>query len=363
MKYPTYVDFAITPFCNLNCNFCYVGINNNIKSLNKILTLEEFEMIFSQFDDLGVMRVGFEGGEPFLRNDWYDIFKLADKHYFNYYVNTNATLIDEKNADLIKDTNIDKVCVSLDGSNSLIHDLSRGKQGAFDLTIKGIRNLVSRDILVDGVITLSKYNKDNLINIFNLMIDLGINNIVIMLLSVVGNAKRFKQDCYLLYEELKEVIIELTDLKKKNALPISLSIVPVGEGTVPWEIYLPLKDENRLDDLFLWIPEDQYDTLEISSFGCTAGKDNFYVDAYGDVYGCSMMCSMKELSAGNLRNNLLSDIWNNSSMFKKIRNLEINNLTGKCKNCTYFSICKGGCRACAYASTNSLDGSDNRCPL
>ena len=143
MKYPMYVDFAITPYCNLSCNFCCAEANEKIKSSKQILTLEEIRKIFTEFDQLGVMRVGFEGGEPFLRGDWYEIFKLADQHCFNYFVNTNGTLIDVNIAKKLKNTNIDKVCVSLDGSNSKIHDMSRGKNGTFDLTIRGIKNLIN----------------------------------------------------------------------------------------------------------------------------------------------------------------------------------------------------------------------------
>ena len=32
MKYPMYVDFAITPYCNLHCSFCYAEANGKTKS-------------------------------------------------------------------------------------------------------------------------------------------------------------------------------------------------------------------------------------------------------------------------------------------------------------------------------------------
>ncbi|MFR4457428.1 MAG: radical SAM protein [Mediterraneibacter gnavus] len=146
-------------------------------------------------------------GEPFFRDDWYEIFKLADQHYFNYFVNTNGTLIDENTAKKLKNTNIDKVCVSLDGSDSRIHDKSRGKIGTFDLTIRGINNLVKEEIFVDGIITLTKYNQEDIFNIINLMTELGVSEIAIMLLSTVGSAGKSKDSCYLSYEELKKWLL------------------------------------------------------------------------------------------------------------------------------------------------------------
>lgn len=88
MVNPTYVDFSIYPYCNLRCDFCYAEAECESTISNHLLKVSDFEDIFEQFDQIGILRVGFEGGEPFLRKDWFEILKLADKHYFNYFVNT-----------------------------------------------------------------------------------------------------------------------------------------------------------------------------------------------------------------------------------------------------------------------------------
>lgn len=115
MVNPTYVDFSIYPYCNLRCDFCYAEAECESTISNHLLKVSDFEDIFEQFDQIGILRVGFEGGEPFLRKDWFEILKLADKHYFNYFVNTNATMIDESIAKKLAQTNVDRICVSLDG--------------------------------------------------------------------------------------------------------------------------------------------------------------------------------------------------------------------------------------------------------
>ena len=158
MVNPTYVDFSIYPYCNLRCDFCYAEAECESTISNHLLKVSDFEDIFEQFDQIGILRVGFEGGEPFLRKDWFEILKLADKHYFNYFVNTNATMIDESIAKKLAQTNVDRICVSLDGPTAQIHDKSRGKSGTFELTKRGIINLMNCGIAVDGIITLTKYN-------------------------------------------------------------------------------------------------------------------------------------------------------------------------------------------------------------
>ena len=61
-------------------------------------------------------------------------------------------MITKEVADKLKETNIDKVCVSIDGSSAEIHDASRGHKGTFPLTIQGIKNLLEANINVDGII-------------------------------------------------------------------------------------------------------------------------------------------------------------------------------------------------------------------
>ena len=314
MVNPTYVDFSIYPYCNLRCDFCYAEAECESTISNHLLKVSDFEDIFEQFDQIGILRVGFEGGEPFLRKDWFEILKLADKHYFNYFVNTNATMIDESIAKKLTQTNVDRICVSLDGPTAQIHDKSRGKSGTFELTKRGIINLMNCGIAVDGIITLTKYNVNYIPETLELMHELGIHEAAIMLLATVGNAKKNVRDCYLTYGELKQFILQMTDLKKQKKLPVSLRIVPVEEGQLPWELYWPLYETGRAEDIKYWVKEDLYYTSTENSFGCTAGKDNFFVNAFGDVYGCSMMSSIPELKAGNIKEHSLIDIWENSKV-------------------------------------------------
>ena len=138
--------------------------------------------------------------------------------------------------------------------------------------------------------------------------------------------------------------------------------VAVEEGQLPWELYWPLYETGRAEDIKYWVKEDLYYTSTENSFGCTAGKDNFFVNAFGDVYGCSMMSSIPELKAGNIKENSLIDIWENSKVFSQLRDISIKDIKGACKNCSILKWCKGGCRGCTFAATKDLIESDGRCP-
>lgn len=357
---PLYVDFSLTPYCNLKCGFCYASACGR-KNKEKNITFEDFKRVFEELDELEVLRIGFEGGEPFFRDDIIDILKEADKHNFTYFINTNGTLITDKIASKLSTTDVDKVCVSIDGPNEKINDESRGIIGAFNQTNRGIKNLLKYNIKVDGVLTLSKINKDYVIETLEYMKNIGINNAVIMLLASVGSNNSHLYD--ISYAEWSEILLMLTDLKKSNQLPLELSIVPPGEGICSWELFLPLHLSKREDDIKYWKNSNLISTLDENDYGCTAAKDNFCIDGFGDVYGCSMMISTKELCAGNIKKESLMDIWYNSDIFKMLRKSSIKNVIGECKICDYKQKCMGGCRSCAFQLEKNINDEDPRCPL
>ena len=81
--------------------------------------------------------------------------------------------------------------------------------------------------------------------------------------------------------------------------------------------------------------------------GCLAGTSVCFVSNEGRVYPCGYL----PVSAGDTRVQRFADIWNNSEVFRALRNPDA--YEGKCGDCRYLSIC-GGCRARAFAATGSF---------
>ena len=89
--------------------------------------------------------------------------------------------------------------------------------------------------------------------------------------------------------------------------------------------------------------------------GCSAGIVSCAIDENGDVIPCLPLYTVV---VGNIKNNSLMDIWNNSEIFKNLR--ERAKLQGKCGKCEYVLSC-GGCRAESFYNNNNLFGEDNTC--
>jgi radical SAM protein with 4Fe4S-binding SPASM domain len=78
--------------------------------------------------------------------------------------------------------------------------------------------------------------------------------------------------------------------------------------------------------------------------GCLAGTGFCFISHRGAVQGCGYL----NVEAGNIRDKSFSEIWNNSTLFRELRDLS--NIKGKCGICEYKMVC-GGCRARAYEAT------------
>ena len=152
-----------TPFCNIDCRYCYLPNRNS----NAVVTPQTLSNLFSQVFGSGwvqdCLSVVWHAGEPlvlpidFYRNAFrmIDAIKPADltvTHSFQ----TNGTLIDEKWCKFFTEEQIN-LGVSIDGPKHL-HDrnrLTRSGRGTFDKTIAGIRLLRRHEVPFHVISVLS----------------------------------------------------------------------------------------------------------------------------------------------------------------------------------------------------------------
>ena len=112
------------------------------------------------------------------------------------------------------------------------------------------------------------------------------------------------------------------------------------------------------DPLNFWFDEKKKSSTRSNKIvgGCTAGIAGVAISPELDVYPCVKL----RISAGNLKEQSLKDIWLNSPLFASLR--DWNNLKGPCPSCQYVSVCRG-CRADAWARTGDYLAPDPLCWL
>jgi len=179
-------SWEITKKCNLNCLHCI-----SASSIKKELKTKDALKVIDNLNSLGYKNLSITGGEPLMRKDIFVLLKKAKEHNFFTSLISNGTLINNKNILDIKKY-VDKIIISLDGSNSKINDKIRG-QGSFNKTIKAIKLLNDQNILIILCITISKVNIKDLNNIIRLSKELSIKEVHINEILIRGRANKNKK--------------------------------------------------------------------------------------------------------------------------------------------------------------------------
>ncbi len=158
------VVWNVTRTCNLRCVHCYS--DSYAQKYPGELTHDEALRVI---DDLAVFQVPavlFSGGEPLTRPDLFDLMGYAVGKGLRLTLSTNGTLLDEAAAKKLKELGTTYVGISLDGIGET-NDIFRGKKGAFEGAVRGMRNCRAVDQKVGLRLTLTRRNCMDLHDIFN----------------------------------------------------------------------------------------------------------------------------------------------------------------------------------------------------
>jgi len=98
---PSVFTLELTARCNMNCRHCYLNLPANDRQARaRELTLAEIDDIAGQAVDLGALWCLLTGGEPLLREDFFDIYLALKRKGLLISVFTNATLITDEHVRL-----------------------------------------------------------------------------------------------------------------------------------------------------------------------------------------------------------------------------------------------------------------------
>ena len=151
---PLGVHLDLTYRCNERCVHCYLDHDDQGE-----MTFEEINDLMEQMADAGVFFLTLSGGEPLLRKDLFAILRRARELTFNVKLKTNAILIKEKQAALIRDLGVENVQISIYSPRPEIHDAVTKVPGSLNRSIKAIRFLVSQGLKVTMANVLMRGNR------------------------------------------------------------------------------------------------------------------------------------------------------------------------------------------------------------
>lgn len=164
-RFPLRVMFELTYRCNFNCLYCYVPKSFRRESERKDLKTKEIYHILDQLREAGCLYLGFTGGEPFAREDILDILRYAKAKGFEIMIYTNASLIDKKIADELKQLRPNKVDITINSLKKERFERITRTPGSYERVFRAIELLHKRNIPLGFKSCVLKYNEDEIRNI------------------------------------------------------------------------------------------------------------------------------------------------------------------------------------------------------
>ncbi len=340
---PFIVFWEVTRACLLACKHCRAKAQR--KPHPNELKLEECYDLIDQLKKWNPILI-VTGGDPLMRRDLFEILEYADGMRIAIAF-SGTKLATEEKLKRFYDLGIARIAVSIDGSNSEIHDYFRGKTGTFEISMKILD--MAREIGLSTQIntTVTRYNIHDLPNIMRICIDKEVDMWDVFFVVPTGRAKKELMPSA---REFEDVMCWLYDVSKRTPLNVKSSagchfrriefmrdrgMYDIPHGKTYYELV------KRLEGFEKEIVAGRSMALK-RILGITDGRGMLFISHVGDVYPSGFL----PLKAGNVRENSLKEIYNESKIFQDLKDPE--RLKGKCGRCQFKHIC-GGSRARAYA--------------
>jgi len=345
------VVWNCTRKCNLRCVHCYSSAGD--KDPAEILTTRQAKSFIHDLADFGVPVVLFSGGEPLLRKDIFELANFASQHGIRTALSTNGTLITEQEAEKIKNAGFAEVGISLDGIGAK-NDRFRGKKGAFEEALQGIRNSVSLGLRVSLRMTITPSNFMDMPAVFDLAEKEGVERVCFYHLAYVGRARGLAKDD--LSHSQTRAVVDLicdrtVDLYQRGLKKEVLTVDNHADGVY---LYLKLKkqDPDRAEKVL---------ALLRANGGNNSGIRIGAVDELGNVHADQFW---QHYSFGNVRQRKFDDIWLDTSD-QLMRGLKDRKglLKGRCARCRYLELCNGNLRVRAETVSGDVWAEDPACYL
>lgn len=291
-KKPISFSFNNTERCQSRCITCN-GWKTPASKMEEELTLDEWKKILYNLHNwLGNYQFIISGGEPFIRDDIFEMAQYSADLGDTVNVVTNGLALPDK-IEKVLNSAFTNITFSLNSvKNPAIHNTSRGRNDAFQRTMDSIQNLNYmnkhrsghkwKNIFLSTVVMPSNLSEIRPIAEFCKIEGIGVSY------QLMDNGDAFSTavdtDSQIYAKDTKTAALEAID----EMIQLKNEGYPICNG------YPQLKAFKVLIDT----PD------EIQNIQCMVGENNFAIDPYGN---CRICFCMKPI--GNLKNSLPQDLW------------------------------------------------------
>jgi len=311
IKYPVISEIALTYRCQNKCIFCYASSQDR-GNRQKEMTTEEVKIVIEKISKQAkVPTLSFTGGEPTLRGDIFELIKYARSLGLRVNLITNGIICgNEKFVMKLKEAGLHSAQVSLEAIDPDLHNKIVQNKGAFQATIKGLKNLIKHGIHTHTNTTLCGENIHHIYDLIDFLVDLGQEYFSMNMVIRTGGGVENK-DIFPGYTEIAKVLPSIIKYAREKG------IRPVWYSPTPYCIFNPVE-------------------YGLGSKSCAACDGLLSVDPEGNILPCSSFSQ----GVGSLLKDDFSKVWN-TRVALYWRKKEF--IPPGCRDCSMVNICGGAC--------------------
>ncbi len=325
---PYTLTLEVTRRCNLSCRHCF-----SIEAGGREeLSTEELCDAISQARALGTFTVLMTGGEATGHPDFLGLVAHARSLGMLVHFYTNATLVTPQMARALADLGIAKVGISLYGATAATHDWLTKEPGSFGMTVRGARLLREAGVPAYFKMLINERNYAEFPAMRALAGRLGIEFKHCINIYERNNLDRSPTDLRTGTDEETHYwsafwdvhFEELSEESRKGrgqAIGCEPSVRRGGRDPVHVTVATPGTRLRR-------------SRARVTRTGANASViSGLSITPYGDVLACMTI----PISAGNVRERPLREIWERAPLFQSLRTHREDEVG--CSPCQYLSLC------------------------
>ena len=330
----------ITYRCPLHCPYCSNPVAASLCEAprrpqgggysNGELTTEEWKRVVREAAALGVLQIGFSGGEPLARRDLAELIRAAREAKLYTNLITSGIGLDDDRVRALRDAGLDSIQLSFQSDESSLADEIAGAR-AHERKLDVAAKIRAAGISLSLNFVIHRRNIDRLPQIIEMTEALGAERVELANVQFYGWAFRNRAAL----------------LPTRKQVDRARDIATAAKARLAGKI-----------DIFYVLP----DYYEVRPKPCLNGWGQRYltVNPVGDVLPCPTASSaIPDLRFENVRTHDLDWIWQESESFNRFRGTEW--MPEPCRSCPQREIDFGGCRCQAALLTGNAANTDPVC--
>lgn len=317
----------LTHRCHLHCPYC----SNPVRpKASAELDSETWTRVIREGAALGVLQIGFSGGEPLLRKDLESLVQAARQAGLYTNLITSGLGLTARRAEHLVEAGLDNIQISFQASEAQTADWIAGVRNAHQQKLQAVNIIHKAGMALSLNVVLHRFNIDRLEEIIAFCESLGATRLELANTQYYGWAYRNRS------------VLMPTPAQVQAAARIAREARDRRAGNLEIVYVLP--------DYYTGRPKP-----------CMQGWGRRYLTVSPDGYvlPCPTAWEIPNLAFDTVRERSLAWIWEQSESFNRFRGEEW--MVEPCRSCPQREIDFGGCRCQAALVTGDAANTDPAC--